>query len=324
MPDIVTIGESLIDFLATEREVTLDRARGFTIAPGGAPANVAAAVAKLEASSGFIGKVGKDAFGFMIRDTLKEAGVNVDELIVDKYVNTTLAFIAVKENGEPDFVFYRSHCGADLALNQDEINSGYIEDAYILHYGSISFTGEPLRSATIKAIKTARGSNKLVSFDPNLRPSLWENMDTAKVEIENGMQYADMVKLTDAELEFITGTSNLSRGTDMILKYGPRMVFVTRGGDSSYFNNGDISLEYPSFEVELVDATGAGDAFTGGVLLHVLERLRNNVPVFDLQKDEVHSILRFAAACGAITVTRKGVVPALPTLQEVREFLKNH
>ena len=324
MPDIISIGESLIDFLSTERGVLIEDARGFTIAPGGAPANVAAAVAKLGGSSGFIGKVGKDSFGVMIRKTLMEADVNVDQLIMDGSVNTTLAFISVKPNGEPDFVFYRNHCGADLALRLNEIDRGYIEEASILHFGSISLTGEPLRSATVGVIEMAKRSNTIVSFDPNLRPSLWPDLDSAKAEIEKGLQYADIVKLTDVELEFITGTDNLHGGSDEILKCGPRMVFVTRGGEPCFFNNGDIAFEYPTFEMELVDATGAGDAFMGGTLLKLHDRLRSGTTVFALKREEIEPILRFATACGAITVTRKGVVPALPTLDEVHEFLSGH
>jgi fructokinase len=324
MPDIVTMGESLIDFLSTERGVLIEETRGFTIAPGGAPANVAAAVAKLGGSAGFVGKVGKDSFGIMIRNTLLEAGVNVDHVIMDRSVNTTLAFISVKTSGEPDFVFYRNHCGADLALKGDEIERGYIGESAILHFGSISFTGEPLKGATIRAIEIARSSGSILSFDPNLRPTLWESMSSARAEIERGLQYADIVKLTDVELEFITGTNNLPRGTDSLLKYGPRMVFITRGKNSCYFNNGELSLEFPTFEMELVDATGAGDAFMGGVLLLLNSRLRNGESAYSIAREEIEKILRFANACGAITVTRKGVIPALPTKAEVDAFLSDH
>jgi fructokinase len=321
MPDIVTIGESLIDFLSTERGVLIEEAAGFTIAPGGAPANVAAAVAKLGGRSGFIGKVGKDSFGIMIRNTLLEAGVDVEQLVMDRSVNTTLAFISVKPSGEPDFVFYRNHCGADLALRGDEIDRGYLEDVRILHFGSISLTGEPLKSATLRTIEVVRKSDGIISYDPNLRPSLWENLRTAQAEIENGLEHADIVKLTDAELEFMTGTGNLSRGTHLILKFGPRMVFVTRGKESCYFNNGSMEFEYPTFETELVDATGAGDAFMGGVLLLLNERLEKGESIFEPSREEIEEILRFATACGALTVMKKGVVPALPTLDEVLGFL---
>jgi fructokinase len=322
MADIVTMGESLIDFLSIEKGVLIENTTGFTIAPGGAPANVAAAVAKLGGSAGFIGKVGKDSFGSMIRHALLDVGVNIDLLIMDKSVNTTLAFISIKGNGEPDYTFYRNHCGADLALKQDEIEKGYIEDLKILHFGSLNFSGEQLRSTTIAAVETARNLNKIISFDPNLRPSLWDSQRRAKSEMENGLQYADIVKLTDVELEFITGAKNLLKGTDMILKYGPRMVIVTRGKESCFFNNGDLYLEYPPFEVELVDATGAGDAFVGAILFSINRRLRENKEVFALQRSEIEAILRFASGCGALTVTRKGVIPALPTFGEAREFLK--
>ena len=321
MPDIITIGESLIDFLSIDKGVLIEDTSGFTIAPGGAPANVAAAIAKLGGSSGFIGKVGNDSFGVMIRKTLKAAGVNVDHLLMDETVNTTLAFISVKQDGEPDFVFYRNRCGADLALRRDEIRHDYIDDASILHFGSINLTGEPLRSATIEAVEKAKRRNTLISFDPNLRPTLWESMSAAKTEIKMGLAYADIVKLTDVELEFITGADSPDVGTEAIMKYGPRMVLVTRGKESCYFKNEEFFFEYPTFKVEPVDSTGAGDAFMGGMLLRLYERKCEDKPLFSLKRDEIEEILRFATACGALTVTHKGVVPALPNLQEVLAFL---
>ena len=321
MPDFITIGESLIDFLSIEKDVLIEDAIGFTIAPGGAPANVAAAIAKLGGSSGFMGKVGKDSFGIMIRKTLQDSGVNVDHLLMDETVNTTLAFISVKQDGEPDFLFYRNHCGADLALRSDEIRHDYIDGASILHFGSINFTREPLRSATIEAVERAKTKDKLISFDPNLRPTLWDSMSAAKSEIQRGLTYADIVKLTDVELEFITGESSPERGTEAVMKYGPSLVLVTRGKESCYFKSEDIFLEYPTFKVELVDSTGAGDSFMGGTLLRLFKRKGENKPLFSLSREEIEEILRFATACGALTVTRKGVIPALPTLEEVQVFL---
>ncbi|UCB47211.1 MAG: carbohydrate kinase [Spirochaetota bacterium] len=322
MPDIVSIGEALIDFLAIDKEVVLEDTRGFTVAPGGAPANVAAAIAKLGGSSGFVGKVGNDAFGRKIQSTLQSAGVNTDFLLLDEKVNTTLAFIAVKKNKEPDFMFFRNHCGADLALRQDELDEGYIYECKILHFGSISLTDEPLKSTILKTIEIARRANRIISYDPNLRPSLWDSMQHAKTEITSGLEYADIVKLTDTELEFITGTKSLSRGTDMILKSGPRIAMVTRGKDSCFFNDGNTAVELPVFEVESVDTTGAGDAFNGGFLLGILERIRKDQSICNMEKNEVSNLIRFANACGAITVTRKGVIPALPTLDEVNTFLR--
>lgn len=327
MPDVVSIGEALIDFLSVEKGVLLENTSGFTIAPGGAPANVAAAVARLGGSSGFIGKVGSDSFGRLFRNTLAKAGVDIELLRVGKTVNTTLAFIAVKPDGEPDFTFYRKHGGADISLRQDELDKGYILDSKIFHFGSLSFTDEPLRSTTLSALEIARGAGKIISFDPNLRPSLWENLGQAKAEMERGLQYADIVKITVEELEFLTGVKHLSGfdlGFDLIFKHGPRMVLVTRGNSSCSFSNGTIAIEVPAFRVDLVDATGAGDAFVGGVLCKILQRIREGQAAFDLAKDEAEDMLRFAHACGAITVTRKGVIPALPTLQEVNSFLEKH
>ncbi|MGQ9616078.1 MAG: carbohydrate kinase family protein [Spirochaetota bacterium] len=324
MPDVVSIGEALIDFLSVEKGVLLENARGFTIAPGGAPANVAAAVSRLGGSAGFIGKVGNDPFGRLFRNTLAGAGVNIDLLRVGKTVNTTLAFIAVKPDGEPDFTFYRKHGGADISLRQDEVDKDYILTSKIFHFGSLSFTDEPMRSTTLSCIEIARGSGKVISFDPNLRPSLWDNLQQARAEMRNGLQYADMVKLTVEELELLTGTKNLSKGFELIFKQGPRMAIVTRGEMSCFFSNLSMSLEVPAFRVELVDATGAGDAFVGGVLFKVLQRINEQRSIFDLQKDEAVDMLRFAHACGAITVTRKGVIPALPSMEEVEKFLKEN
>ena len=322
MPDIVSIGEALIDFLSIDREVGLEETGGFTIAPGGAPANLAAAVAKLGGSAGFVGKVGKDAFGRKIRDTLAHAGVDIEHLLLDRSVNTTLAFIAVKENREPDFMFFRNHCGADLALHQGEIDEGYVSECRVLHFGSLSFTGEPLGTATERAIAIARRSGRTVSYDPNLRPSLWDNMEQAKARITDGLEYADIVKCTQEEMEFITGTDSFLKGTNSILKYGPRMVLVTRGAESCFFNNGDVSFEFPAFEVDCVDSIGAGDAFFGSVLVSLVERMKKDLPVFSFDRKTAERIMRFACACGAITVTKKGVIPALPTRREAEEFLR--
>jgi fructokinase len=322
MPDIVTIGEALIDFFSVQKGVRIEEGAGFTAAPGGAPANVAAAVAKLGGKAGFIGKVGADSFGKMIRMALEDAGVDLGAFKMDATVNTTLAFVATRENGEPDFTFYRNHCGADIALRSDEIDEGYICEAKIFHFGSLNFTNEPLRSATIRAIEIALGAKRTISFDPNLRPSLWDSLRTARAEMEKGLEYADIVKMTEEELEFLTGTAHLLKGTDLILKYGPRMVVVTRGGKSTFFNNGDINCEVPAFTVDFVEATGAGDAFVGGLLISMLERMRREVSLYKPHEDEVREILFFANACGALTVTKKGVIPALPTLDEVESFIK--
>ncbi|MBN2322853.1 MAG: carbohydrate kinase [Spirochaetes bacterium] len=323
MPDIVSIGEALIDFLSIDREVSLEETSGFTVAPGGAPANLAAAVSKLGGSSGFIGKVGMDAFGRKIRDTLLHTGVDVEHLVLDRSVNTTLAFIAVKRNSEPDFMFFRRHCGADLALRRSEIDEGYVSESRVLHFGSLSFTGEPLGAATERAIAFARGAGRIVTYDPNLRPSLWESMEQAKARITGGLEYADIVKCTQEEMEFITDTNDLLKGTNSIMKYGPRMVIMTRGGESCFFNNGDVSFEFPTYEVKCVDTTGAGDAFFGGVLVNLVDMMKKDLPVFDIDRETAERIMRFACACGAITVTKKGVIPALPTRAEVEVFLES-
>jgi fructokinase len=322
MPEVVSIGEALIDFLSVEKGVLIENTTAFTLAPGGAPANVAAAVSRLGGSAGFVGKVGNDSFGLMIRNALSGVGVDLGMLIMDGRVNTSLAFIAVKPNGEPDFTFFRNRCGADLALEPEEIDERYLERARILHYGSISFTGEPLKSATLRAIRIVKTSGGVLSYDPNLRPSLWDSLARAKSEMEMGMRHADIVKMTVEELEFVTGTGRLRAGCEKILKYGPQQVTVTRGGGPCYFFNGRVEMEVPAFEVVPVDTTGGGDAFVGGMLLKILERLKRGGNFRDMDRGEIEGVLRFAHACGALTVTRKGVIPVLPVKAEVEDFLK--
>ena len=327
MAEILSIGEALIDFLSVEKGVLIESADAFTAAPGGAPANVAAAASKLGGDAGFIGKVGKDSFGRMIRNALTGAGVDCQMLFVDEQVNTSLAFIAVKPDGEPDFTFFRNRCGADLALRREEIDERQVRGARVLHYGSISFTGEPLKSATLWAMEVAKASGSVLSYDPNLRPSLWDNLGRARAQIMNGMRYADIVKMTAEELAFISETAGalsvreITNRCGKILGYGPKAVVVTRGAESCVYCEEGMALEVPAFKVAPVDTTGGGDAFVGGLLVKLCARVKAGERIHRMGKEQTAQIVRFAHACGALTVTRKGVIPALPTLTEVEEFL---
>ena len=223
MPEALCIGELLIDFVSTTPDVTLAEAPGFVKAPGGAPANVAVGLAKLGVDTGFIGKVGADAFGDFLRETLQQNDVDTTYLIGDEISRTTLAFVATRSDGMKDITFYR-HPGADIQLSPDEINTNYIQSAELFHYGSVSLSHSPTREATLAAIKAAKAGRARLSYDPNVRLMLWDDADDAKYWIWKAMPYADIVKISDEEWEFITGDADLEQGIKHILELGVKLL----------------------------------------------------------------------------------------------------
>lgn len=316
MPQALCIGELLIDFVSTTTDTTLADCLGFYKAPGGAPANVAVGLAKLGVSSGFIGKVGDDPFGEFLRKTLDDAGVDTTYLLTAKNVRTTLAFVATRSDGKKDIAFWR-HPGADMMLEPEEIDPAYITSAQVFHYGSISLGKLPSREATMRAIQIARKNGLLMSYDPNLRLSLWDSAEEARRRIWEVMPYAQVVKCAEEEWEFITGTKDFEEGAADILDKGPSLVVVTRGADGCYFDNGTARGEVPAFKVDVVDPLGAGDGFVAGML----SQLMKCPTLSGLKGNELHDIMTYASACGALTCTKVGVIPALPTREEVEEFL---
>jgi len=323
MLEIICLGEVLIDMFSTEVGVPLEKAPGFLPVPGGAPANVAIGLAKLGVDSALISKVGNDPFGKLLRNVLSQNRVDISHLKIDRESRTTLAFISTRKNGERDFCFYRNP-GADMMLSAEEINEEFIKSARIFHYGSISMISDPSYSATLKALEYARKYGLLVSYDPNLRLSLWNSKNQAKQRIIEGLNNSDLVKLNSDELEFITGTSDTRQGTNILLKYGPKTVFVTQGDKGSFFNNGKTCGFVKSYKVPAIDTTGCGDSFTSGVLAKFLQKIKQDKDIFDLYRKEVEDILRFANATGALTAMKKGVIPSLPTQENLRIFLNGY
>jgi fructokinase len=321
-PEVVRLGEALIDFIALETGVSLIEASGFRKAPGGAPANVAAGVAKLGASGAFVGKVGDDPFGRFLARTFADCGVDVSRMIFDKGHRTGLAFVSLTAQAVPDFLFYRNP-SADMLLEPAEIDSGFISDAKIFHYGSISLISEPSRSATLAAAKLARDAGAIVSYDPNLRPSLWKDAATAKEGMIEGLEGANVVKMSEEELRIITGDSDLVDGLRSVIATHQSidLAFVTTGPEGCWWAT---ALHYgtnPGFNVEPIDTTGAGDAFVAAVLYQLLRR---NIVVSDLQhldQSDLWDICRFANAAGALATTKRGAIPSLPTVRELQEFL---
>jgi len=317
MYDAVAIGELLIDF--TPHGESVQGNALFERNPGGAPANVMAAVAKLGKRTAFIGKVGNDAFGLFLQETLKRSGVDPKGLVLNDEVNTTLAFVHLKEDGDRDFSFYRKP-GADLTLREDEVNYDLIGSAEAFHFGSVSMTGEPVRSVTLRAVEYAKRRGKLISYDPNYREPLWASPAMARTVIAEGLQYADLLKLSEDELAFLTGNGDCETGCARLFeKYRIPMIFVTLGSKGCYYRVHGRSGWVPGFEAAAIDATGAGDAFLGAMLYQALEHPGRLLGLTDA---EIRERVRFANAAGALATQRKGAIPSLPELGEVRTLLR--
>jgi fructokinase len=316
MPKALCIGELLIDFVSTTPDVTLAEAPGFVKAPGGAPANVAVGLTKLGIDAGFIGKVGADAFGDFLRETLQQNRVNTDYLIAGEGSRTTLAFVATRSDGMKDITFYR-HPGADIQLSPDEIDANYIQSTELFHYGSVSLSHSPSREATLHAIQSAKSGGATLSYDPNLRLMLWDNENDAKHWIWEVMPYADIVKISEEEWEFITDDVELTNGVDRILGLGAKLLVVTLGERGCYYTNGSVEGYVDGFEVDVVDTLGAGDAFVAAMLTQLMQY----ADLTSLENDQLNAIMRYANAAGALATQKVGVIPALPTPSDIEHFL---
>ena len=320
MPEAICLGEILMDMLPDKKGVTWSEISSFSPVPGGAPANVCVGLAKLGVRAGFVGKVGEDPFGKLLVDVLQQNGVDVSQVKFDAGVRTTLGFVSIGRQGENDFFFYRNP-GADTMLHPEELDKDFIAKSKVFHFGSISMTTEPCYSATLQAIQFARKHRVFISFDPNLRPHLWKDLEEAKGKIMEGLKSADLVKVNDVELEFITGTVDLVKGTNWLLQRGPQVVVVTRGEKGSFFHNKKGFGSLSAYKVGIVDTVGCGDAFTAAIIHQFLLLDKEGRDISYVSRPEMEEILRFANAAGALTATKKGVIPSLPTKKQIEEFL---
>lgn len=316
MVDVVGLGELLIDFTPAGKSANGNAL--FESNPGGAPANVLATLAKFKASTAFIGKVGNDQFGSFLGETLQKSGIDTQGLIYSKDVNTTLAFVHLKEDGDRSFQFYRSP-GADIMLQEQEVDVALVQQAKVFHFGSLSMTHEPAKTATLKALQAAKENDVLISYDPNLRPALWKSLSQAKETILAGMQYADILKLSDEELEFTTGIRDLEEGSRFLFeKFGLKIVLVTLGAQGCFYRFGEDTGHIAGFQVEAIDTTGAGDLFLGAFLHQFLQK---DVSWESIQAEELEAMIVFANAVAALGTTKKGAIPAIPHLHEVHQLL---
>lgn len=319
MADLVAIGELLIDFVPTVTGQGLADAEAFKKAAGGAPANVAVGVARLGVSSAFMGMVGEDGFGHFLADTLGQAGVDTAPLRFTAVARTALAFVSLRADGEREFLFYRSP-SADMLFSPNDVDEGAIRAARAFHFGSISLIAEPARSGTLHAVALARRHGKLVTYDPNLRLALWPSADAARAGMRQGLAEADIVKIGEEELEFITGESDPVRAARRLWHDRLKLVAITRGAAGSAWLTRHGQGEVPGFKVAAVDTTGAGDAFMAGLIAGLLtsnEAAQGEVPQEAARLD---AICRFANAAGALTTTGRGAIPSLPTRAAVEAF----
>ncbi len=315
MFDVVSCGELLIDFVALRRGVRLADAPAFRRAAGGAPANVAVGVARLGKRAAFLGQVGDDDFGHYLAATLEHAGVDVRGLRFSSTARTALAFVSLRADGERDFLFYR-HPSADMLWRPEDVDYSVTGATRIFHFGSISLIDEPTRSATLAAIAHARAHGARISYDPNLRLPLWPSPTVAREGILLGWRVAEIVKVSEEELAFLTGSSDPTAARDL-WHDRLQLVVVTHGARGCTFLTADEIGAVPGFSVRVVDTTGAGDGFVAGLLVGLLEHSD------DRSTATLEQVLRFANAVGALVCTRRGAIPALPSRPRVERFLSS-
>ena len=316
MADIITLGELLVDL--TQTGVNEKGVRLFAANPGGAPANVAVALSRLGVKAGFIGKVGKDTFGRDLRAVLEQNGVDTRGLYETDAL-TTQAVVSVSPDGERSFAFYRSP-GADTLLTADEALAALDPLPRILHIGSVSLTAEPERSATLQAAEYAKQHGALISYDPNYRAALWSDEATAVEWMKKPLALCDILKLSDEELPLLTGTDDPAEGTKQLQACGISLILLTLGSKGTYFRFGELTGTVPSVRIQVADTNGAGDTFLGALLRGLA--LRGEKPFEGLDEASLTALVRFANCAAALTCTRPGAIPAMPTLPEVEAFVR--
>jgi fructokinase len=308
MKDIVTLGELLIDFTPCG---TQDGQQLFMQNAGGAVANVVAAVTGFGMDTAYLGMVGDDAFGRYLTGVLESRGVDVSGVKYARDVHTTLAFVHLSESGDRDFSFFRKP-GADILYSADDLDFGAIQNARVFHFGSLSLTDEPVRTATMEALKAAKSAGVTVSYDPNYRAPLWNSPDEAKKYMLKGLEYADIVKISDNEVAFLFGMTDMEEAARMLVKRGAKLAFVTLGADGAVYACAAGSGRVPGFAAKAVDTTGAGDCFTAGVLSEYIKCGKASP-----SPDETAGFVRFGNAAASLCVEGRGGIPSMPAMEAV-------
>lgn len=317
--NLVSLGEYLVDFFPEEVGRSLTDVSAFHPKPGGAPANVAVAAARLGYASAFIGKVGQDAFGSFLAGVLIKEKVETRGLRFDPQVRTTLVFLSKPDANSYECLFYRNP-GADTCLRADELDENLLRETRSFQFGSLSLTNEPSRSATLAAIRLARQAGALVCYDVNYRPTLWKNDEEARQMALAMIPLVDMVKVNDAELVMLAGNETMETAARKLRALGPDLCVVTLGERGSYIQTSSGEAFVPGFLVKAVDAAGCGDAFLAALLCRMTENLKWRP---ELNQESLQNHLRYANAVGALTATKLGTIPALPTAAQVDDFLRS-
>ena len=315
MFDVIALGELLVDFTGSGASPQGNPV--YEANPGGAPCNVLAMLNKLGRKTAFIGKVGQDQFGRLLKETIEELGIETKGLMLDEDIRTTLAFVHTFPDGDREFSFYRNP-GADMMLSEAEVDYELIRQSKVFHFGTLSMTDEPVRAATKKAIDAAKEAGCLITFDPNLREPLWKSLDDAKEAMEYGFQHCDMLKISDNEIQFISGREDYDEGIRYLQeKYHIPVIFLTMGKEGSRAYYKDVRVEKAGFTVKAVETTGAGDTFCGcainGLLKYGLE---------GLTEETLGEILTYANAGAALITLKKGAIRSMPEPSQIEEMVK--
>lgn len=313
--DVVALGELLIDF--TENGKSNQGNPVFEANPGGAPCNVLAMLSKLGHKTAFIGKAGQDFFGEQLRNAIREVGIDDNYLCMDEEVHTTLAMVHTKPDGDRDFSFYRNP-GADMMLTEEEIPEDLLRNTNIFHFGTLSMTHEGVRKATKKAITVAKEAGALISFDPNLRPPLWKSLDEAKEQVLYGLQNCDILKISDNEIQWLTGKEDYSEGVAWIKeRFDISLILVSMGkeGSRAYYNSEMVEVK-PFIQKNTIETTGAGDTFCGCVLHYICQNGLSNLTTGNLKE-----MLTFANAAASLITTKKGALRVMPCLDEIMKII---
>jgi len=316
MYDVAALGELLIDFAPVSTDE--DGYPVLAAKPGGAPCNYLAALTKYGAKTALLAKVGTDAFGRLLTGTLKEAGIETSGIVEDPSVFTTLAFVTLDASGDRSFSFARKP-GADTCLRFDELDLAILDKSKVFHFGTLSLTNEPAREATQKAVEYARKTKKLITYDPNLRASLWDDLEEAKKQILWGLEYADIVKISDDEVEFLWDCDEQTAADKLLNEYGVKLAMITCGPAGVHLFNRKVSVYAPCPPVKAIDTTGAGDIFGGSAVSRILKL--GKTPE-ELDEKELYEIAVFAVTAAALSTQKPGGIPSVPDIAEVRETIQ--